>query len=171
MTFLELAAERYSVRKYSSAPVEKEKLDKIFRAILLAPTAENFQPQKVYVLQSPEAQAKLDALTYCRFGAPVVLVFAYSTNEEWKNGHEAGIHSGDQDVSIAATHAMMEAQELGLGTCWGNDFSNTELARALGLPEDEKIVLAMSVGYPAANSKPISLHFKSKDVSEVVKFT
>ncbi len=169
MTFLELASQRYSVRKYSDAPVEKEKLDKIFRAIMLAPTAENFQPQKVYVLQSPEAQAKLDAMTYCRFGAPVVLVFAYSS-KDWKNPHEDGVHSGDQDVSIAATHAMMEAQELGLGTCWGNDFSNTELARALGLPEDEKIVLVMSLGYPAANSKPISLHFKSKDVSEVVKF-
>ncbi len=170
MTFLELAAERYSVRKYSSAPVEKEKLDKIFRAILLAPSARNFQPLRVYVLQSPEVHAKVDALTYCRFGAPVVLVFAYSTSEDWKNPYEAGIHSGDQDVSIAAVHAMMEAQELGLGTCWCNGFSNTELARVLGLPEDEKIVLVMPLGYPAADSEPSSRHSRSKDVSEVVKF-
>jgi nitroreductase len=55
MAFLKLASERYSVRKFSDAPVEKEKLDKILEAGRLAPTACNNQPQSILVLQGREA--------------------------------------------------------------------------------------------------------------------
>ncbi len=170
MTFLELAAERFSVRKYSDRPVEKEKLDKIFKAAMLAPTAKNLQPQKIYVLQSAEALAKLDALTPCRFGAGIVLMFTYSLDDDWKNPLEAGVHSGAEDVSIVAVHVMMEAQELGLGTCWCNYFPNTKVEKAFGLPEREKSILIMPLGYPAPDAKPLPLHEQSKDVSEVVKY-
>lgn len=39
MTFMELAKERYSVRKFSDKPIEKEKLDAILEAGRIAPTA------------------------------------------------------------------------------------------------------------------------------------
>ena len=44
MDFLELAAERYSVRSYSDKPVEQDKIDRILKAAQLAPTAVNYQP-------------------------------------------------------------------------------------------------------------------------------
>ena len=47
MTFLELSEERYSVRSYSDRPIEQEKMNKILRAAQLAPTAVNYQPQKI----------------------------------------------------------------------------------------------------------------------------
>ena len=56
MTFLELAQERYSVRTYSDKPVEREKIDLILKAAQLAPTAVNYQPFRVYVLESEGAQ-------------------------------------------------------------------------------------------------------------------
>ena len=55
MEFMELAKKRYSVRKFSDRPVEKEKLGKILEAGNIAPTAKNQQPQRIYVLQSAEA--------------------------------------------------------------------------------------------------------------------
>ena len=111
MTFLELAKKRFSVRKFTDQPVEKEKLDKVLEAGNIAPTAKNLQPQRIYVLQSEEALKKAYALTPCCYGAKTVLLFTYDIDEEWTNPLEDMIHSGDQDVSIVATHIMLEAEE------------------------------------------------------------
>ena len=55
MAFMDLAKSRYSVRKFSDKPIEKEKLDAILEAGRIAPTGHNYQPYRVYVLQSAEA--------------------------------------------------------------------------------------------------------------------
>lgn len=46
MTFMDLAKARYSVRKFSDKPVEKEKLDAILEAGRIAPTGHNYQPYR-----------------------------------------------------------------------------------------------------------------------------
>ena len=63
MEFLELAKSRYSVRKFDARPVEEEVLQKILEAGRVAPTAKNMQPQKIYVLESPEAVASIREIT------------------------------------------------------------------------------------------------------------
>lgn len=50
MGFMELAKERYTVRKYADKPLEKEQLDKLLECLLIAPTAKNLQPVRVYVI-------------------------------------------------------------------------------------------------------------------------
>ena len=50
MDFMELISERFSVRSFSQRPVEDEKIDLILKAAQLAPTAVNYQPQKIYIL-------------------------------------------------------------------------------------------------------------------------
>ena len=63
MDFAALSAARYSLRKFSAQPVEPEKLNLILEAGRNAPTAHNNQPQRIFVLQSPEALEKADATT------------------------------------------------------------------------------------------------------------
>lgn len=53
MDFLELATRRFSVREFSSRPVEEEKITKILQAAKVAPTAVNYQSQKIFVNQRP----------------------------------------------------------------------------------------------------------------------
>ena len=48
MNFLQLAQERYSVRSFSSQPVEKEKLESLLKAAQAAPTAVNYQPYQIW---------------------------------------------------------------------------------------------------------------------------
>ena len=170
MEFMELAERRFSVRKFSQRHVEKEKLDKLIEAGMLAPTAKNNQPQRIYVLQSKESLDKLDALTHCRYGAGTVLLFTYDTEGEWKNPLEEGIHSGTEDVSIIAAFMMMEAVELGLDTCWCNYFPNSSLEKAFDIPENEKAVLIMPVGYRAEGVVPSPMHNASKTKAEIVSF-
>ena len=170
MEFTDLAKERFAVRKYSDRKVEKEKLDKVLEVVKIAPTAKNLQPQRIYVLQSKEAFAKLDELTHCRYGAQTVLLFAYDNNEDWKNPLEDGIHSGIEDVSIVATHVMLRATELGLNTTWCNMFANSKLEETFNLPKNEKSVLIMPIGYRADDAKPAPMHDQTKELDHMVKY-
>ena len=58
MTFMELAQNRYYERFFDSRPVEDEKLRQILEAGRIVPTACNYQPQRFYVMRSPEALEK-----------------------------------------------------------------------------------------------------------------
>lgn len=170
MDFTELAQARYSVRKFSDKAVEPEVLSRILEAGLLAPTAKNNQPQRIYVLQSKEALHKLDSLTHCRYGAGTVLLFTYDTEEDWKNPLEEGVHSGVEDVSITATYIMLRAVELGVYTTWCNYFANSKLEQTFALPENEKAVLVTPIGYKTAETNPTPAHFASKPLSSIVKY-
>ena len=126
MEFEQLLRERYACRKFSGKKVEKELLDKVLEAARLAPTAKNQQPFKIYVLESEESLKKVDQVSPCRYGAPVVLAFVYDVDEMWKNPNNPIHHSGVEDVAIVATHAMLEAKNIGLDTCWVKYFDNEE---------------------------------------------
>lgn len=67
MNFTTLAKERYSCRKISSRPIESKKLEAIKQAAIAAPTAHNFQPLKVWLIQSPEALEKIKSVTQQKF--------------------------------------------------------------------------------------------------------
>lgn len=167
---MELAKNRYSVRNFTDKDVPREILDRIIEAGMVAPTAKNNQPQRIYVIGSPENLAKIDAITPCRYGAPIVFLFAYDENEEWKNPKQTGIKSGQQDVSIVATHMMLEAKDLGLDTLWINFFPNSEAEKIFDLPKNEKAVLLMALGYASPESEPSENHTKSRPVSELVTY-
>ena len=83
MDFEKLSAERYSLRKFDTRPVEQEKLDLILEAGRNAPTAHNNQPQRIFVFRSPEALEKADACMDCHFHAPVIIGVGYDPKESW----------------------------------------------------------------------------------------
>ena len=70
MSFNQLALERYSVRKFSGKAVEREKIDLILKTAQASPTACNFQPQRILVIESEQAIDDLKACTAYRFDAP-----------------------------------------------------------------------------------------------------
>ncbi len=167
-SFNDLARQRFAVREYAQTPVEQAKLDSILEAGRLAPTAKNVQPQHIYVLQSPEAIAKINSLTRCAYGAPVVFLVCYDADQVWTK--EDGTNSGDMDCSIIGTHMMMEATELGLGTCWVKWFDPAQVAAAFELPANHKPSFLMPCGYASENAKPSDHHFSRKPLSETVTY-
>ena len=82
-SFMDLARQRFAVREYAQTPVEQAKLDSILEAGRLAPTAKNVHPQHIYVLQSPEAIAKINALTPCAYGALFVSPATKASPAKW----------------------------------------------------------------------------------------
>ena len=154
MDFMELAAERYSVRSYSDRPVEQEKIDQILKAAQLAPTAVNFQPQMIYVLKSKEAMSEINRLCRCIYGAPMVFLICSDERKTWKSQTERGYSSGEMDCSIVCTHMMLEAWELGLGSVWVILFHLNAVAEAFELPPYIKPICLLPVGYASEDSIP-----------------
>ena len=167
MEFKEVIRKRYSCKKYGSRRVEPEKLAAVLEAGRLAPTAKNLQEQHIYVLQSPETLAKIDGITPCRYGAPVVLVVAFDKNNVFT--YPGGKRdSGAEDAAIVATHLMLAAADEGLDSCWLNFFDPEKAAEALDLPENEEILMLMDIGYAAEGAGPLANHDSRKPLSETV---
>ncbi len=152
MEFLSMAKSRYSVRKYKDQPVEPEKLQKILEAGRVAPTATNAQPQRVYVIQSPEALEK--AKEAARFyDAPVLLMVCADKDNAWVRKYD-GMNSFQIDASIVTDHMMLQATELGLGSLWICWFKEEVLREAFNLPENIVPVNLLAIGY--ADCEPAS---------------
>lgn len=169
MEFNNVIKERYSVRNYKPDMLREDELDTILKAGMLAPTGCNYQPQRIYVLKSEEAIAKIRTLSRCAFNAPVVLLIALDETADWKSPLEAGCRAGIQDVSIVADHMMLAAWDIGVGSCWVNYFKPSEVKAAFDLPVNETPILLMTLGYPAEDAKPLKLHDESKMMSEIIK--
>lgn len=169
MDFAKLSAERYSLRKFSDQPVEQEKLDLILEAGRNAPTAHNNQPQRIFVIQSPEALEKADACTSMHFHAPMTLVVAYDPEAAWKREHDGKNH-GEIDASIAITQMMLQAADLGLGSTYVGVFEPEKLLEQF--PEMAGLcpIAMLPMGYPAENARPSKLHTMRKPVEELVKY-
>ena len=167
-SFMELAKERYSVRAFKSDPVEEEKIALILEAAGIAPTARNRQPQKIYVVKSPEMMAKLNEISPCMYGAPHC--FVVCSDNAVAARREGNGNWGEVDATIVITQMMLEAQQLGLGTCLVGKFGQKALSKALNLPDNEVPVLMMPFGYPSDDALPSPRHDSRKSLEEIVEY-
>ena len=170
MEFSEVIRSRYSCKKFDAGrQISEEQLTQILEAGRLAPTAKNLQEQHIYVVQTAEALAKIDAATPCRYGAPTVLVVAFNTKNVYTYP-EGKRTSGVEDAAIVATHLMLAATNAGVDSCWLNCVHIDQLHDALALPDDEEILMLLDLGFAAADAKPMPTHFSRKALAEMVSW-
>ena len=169
MEFLQLAADRYSVRRFKTDPVPRELIDKILKAGQLAPTACNNQPQKILVVSSAEGLEKLKRCTECHFNAPLAMIVCNDGSRSWTRPFD-GKSSGDVDGSIVTTHMMLEAAELGLGSTWVMFFIPEAVKAEFALPDGIEPVAILPMGYPADDATPSPMHEKTRPMAELVQF-
>lgn len=108
---------RHSCRKFLPKMVEKEKLQKVVEAGLLAPTGSNSQKVHILMITNKEIRdelSRLNAKIMGRegidpfYGAPAVaLVYV-----------DASAHTAVYDGSLCLGYMLLEATELGLGNIW-----------------------------------------------------
>jgi len=158
-SFLNLASRRYSVRRFSDKPIDKTTLDLILEAGRIAPTACNFQPQRILVIESDEARAKVKECTACHFDAPLTLLVCYDQTVSWKRKFD-GDEGGPIDASIVTTQMMLQAFELGVGSTWVGSFDPQKVRKVFKLPENYVPIALLPLGYPAADAAPSSGHAK-----------
>lgn len=184
MDFFELCASRYSLRRFAQRPVEKEKIVKCLEAARLAPTAGNAQPCRFAVFDDAAKKQQLcDAVftgiySVSRFFAAAPVIVALLVKSSLVYGRLGSAITGKQwqlvDAGIGGEHFVLQAQELGLGTCWIGWFDGKRLLEFLGLRGRTLLgvvspgyvpVALLAVGYPPAGKQtPIK---QRKDLSEI----
>ena len=147
---------RVSVRKYQNKLVEEEKISKMLRAAMAAPSARNMQPWEFYVIKSSDKLSMVKASgRYTNMNAPLAIVVC--------GNHDRCLSKKDndffiQDCSSAITHILLCAESLGLGSLWCGAYPMNSVVNKLrmALELDEKIIPLgiVYVGYPDEDKEP-----------------
>jgi len=152
MTLLDTIRKRYSCRAYQERPIEQEKLDILFEAARLAPSAKNTQDWRFVVVTDKETKHRVSETTNRPelFEKAGVIIAACSNSDDVMRCGQA---IGPIDIAIALEHIALQATELGLATCWIGSFYTEKVRTILGIPDDIAIIELMTVGYPADSPK------------------
>lgn len=165
---LDNIATRTSVRDYEARPVEKEKIEKMLRAAMAAPTAMNKQPWHFVVVDQRNV---LDALAganpYAKMlkKAPLAIVVCGNTDKMIEGG---GRDFWIQDASAATENLLLAAHAMGLGAVWTGAYPSEErcisISKVLSLSDNLIPLNMIVVGYPAEQPQP-KQKFKEENVS------
>ena len=151
----ELIAQRYSVRAYEHRDIEPDKLERVFQAFALAPTAANRQPVGLIVIQTKGHEFELKRIYSAEWftsQAPMVLIGCIVPAQAWQR--RDGRNYADVDIAIAMDHLILAATAEGLGTCWIGAFDPDAAREVLSLPEGVEPVVMTPLGYPADSPRP-----------------
>ncbi|MBE7032604.1 MAG: nitroreductase [Ruminococcaceae bacterium] len=170
MEYFELIKKRYSVRKFTDEPVKQEEIDRILEASHIAPTGCNAQPQRILVMNTPEAIEKLQKCTRAHFGAKTAMLICYNKDECWTRRKYDGEQSGMVDASIVTTHMMLAAEDIGVGTTWVMHFDPFAMREEFNIPENIIPVALLVMGYPAPDATPHEFHSQFRPMDETVKY-
>jgi len=164
MDVFDAISQRCSVRAYKATDVEEVKLKKILEAARLAPSASNRQDWKFIIVRNKETKKKLAEAAFSQTfigEAPIVIV---ACGIEPKELMACGQSAYTVDVSIACSFMILQAYELGLGTCWIGAFEEDEVKKILKIPKEVRVVAMTPLGYP---NQPPSQKFR-KRLNEIV---
>lgn len=155
---MQIIKARRSIRRYKDKPVEREKIVQCLEAARLAPSAENVQPWRFIVVDDPGLKHELSLHAFSGIYRPtqfaakapvIIVILARLDILANRIGKQIqGIHYYFIDTGIAGEHFALQAQELGLGTCWIGWFHSKKVRKVLKIPRSYKIVSLMSLGYP-----------------------
>jgi len=157
MALLDLIKHRKSIRDFLDRPVEREKIMMCLEAARLAPSECNSQPWKFIVVDDRRLKNKLcDAAfgriysinSFCKKAPVIVVVISEKSKFIARVG---GVFRGTKyyliDIGIAIEHFVLEAEDLGLGTCWIGWFNEGAVKSVLNIPQDRKIDILVALGY------------------------
>lgn len=155
--FHQLVQGRKSVRRFLDKPVEREKVLTCLEAARVAPSASNVQPWRFLVIDDPELIRRFGREAFSgiyyptKFAAkaPLIIVIlarldiiANRIGKEIQN-----INFYYIDIGIAGEHIVLQAEELGLGTCWIGWFNPRKTRKFFKIPRKYKVVALMAMGY------------------------
>lgn len=152
---LTLLRTRRSIRQYQDRPVPEEAIQQILEAGRWAPSASNRQPWHFIVIRQPEirqAVAEHAAYFFIRWAhvedAPVIIALC---GEAGNRIYRQFLH---EDIGIAGTQMMLQAEALGLGTCWIGGLDRKAIGDILKLPDRIELVGLLTLGYPDESPDP-----------------
>jgi len=157
MALLDLLKHRKSIRDFLDKPVEREKVMMCLEAARVAPSASNSQPWKFIVVDDRQLKDKLCGAAFsgiysinafCKTAPVIVVVISEKSKFLARIG---GMFRGTKyyliDIGAAVEHFVLQAEDLGLGTCWIGWFNERAVKSVLEIPHRKKIDVLIALGY------------------------
>jgi nitroreductase len=166
-SLLNLLKTRRSIRRYRPDPVPDEMVQQLMEAARWAPSASNRQPWDFIVVRDEailKEVAQHAAFYFVKWAhaeeAPLIIVLCGDARNP---AYRRYLH---EDIGIAGTQIMLQAEVLGLGTCWLGGVDRKAIAGVLKLPDHLEVVGLLTVGFPDEDPPPTS----RKPLSEIVHY-
>lgn len=156
--FSELAINRRSVRQFTDELLLPHEVETIMKAALMAPTSKNSRPWHFVLVEDKALLQQLShsKSTGCSFVSDAALAIVVLTDPLLS---EAYI----EDSAIAATYIQLQAEDLGLGSCWiqisGRETENGQdseeyVRQILDIPMQLRVGCIIALGHKAKTGKP-----------------
>lgn len=156
--FSELIKKRRSIRQFTPEPIDAESVRLLLRAGLISPSSKGTHSYEFVVVEDSEmlqqlSMCKAQGADFLASASLAIVVLADPTvSDVWI-----------EDASVAATHILLQAEDLGLGACWiqvrqryTTDERNAEhiVCSLLNIPEERGVVCIIAVGHKGMERKP-----------------
>jgi nitroreductase len=152
---LALLRQRRSIRRYRPDPVPGDMVKQLLEAGRWAPSAGNRQPWHFIVVRDEAIRlevARHSAYYFIRWAhvseAPLLIVLCGDTRG---GPYQSFLH---EDVGLAGSQIMLQAEALGLGTCWIGGLDREAIGAILKMPAHLEIIGLLTVGFPAEEPEP-----------------
>lgn len=167
---------RRSIRKFLEKEIPDSVVLQLIESACLAPSAYNAQPWRFVIIKSKEQKELLKQNNIFKqpfvYKAPVIIVCLADADvfpkERFENTFSNASEIGGQvgavrDISIASQNLVLQATELGLGTCYIGLVDREKLKEIFKIPKDFALPFVIILGYPAESPAP-ALRKKTKEI-------
>lgn len=152
MEFMDVVSKRRSIRRYKQDPVPQKDIEYILEAARLAPSWANSQCWKFIIVTEQKVKDELAKAGNSWIAkAPAVIVACADPTKPGTKGDQPYYML---DIGIAMEHLILAAADRGLGTCWIGAFDENVARKALGVPENIRVVASTPLGYPDESPNP-----------------
>jgi nitroreductase len=160
MDFEKVLRKRWMVRSFKPTPIPDEKIQKILRNAIRAPSAGHLQPWDFVIVKNADAKKRLArAALNQNFieEAPVVIIACANTRRSATRYGERGIRFYSLiDTAFASLIILLTAVNEGIGASFVGAFHDEAVSKILGLPDHVRPVGIINLGYP--REKPAKLN-------------
>ncbi|MGL5426657.1 MAG: nitroreductase family protein [Cetobacterium sp.] len=155
---------RRSIRNFTDKDVECEKIERILRAAMQAPSAHNFKPWEFIIVESDEKKKEISLMS------PHATPAAKSKVSIVVLGNSKLVEDDDvwlqQDLGAAIQNMLLQIVEEGLGGVWLGFYPEAERVKKMkkyfDLPEQIIPFGVVSFGYSDEKNKFIDKYDESK---------
>ncbi|MBQ3426595.1 MAG: nitroreductase family protein [Clostridia bacterium] len=161
MNVYEAIMQRRTIRKFKQEPIDRDILIKLIDCARVAAYGANMQPLKFAVIDDAAMLKDIYPLTKwagaLADGAPregerpVAYIAVLCDKNIRPNG------AAEVEVGAAVTTMMLEAEEMGLATCWLGAIQRDKIKQVLKLAPKLDVLYLLALGYPMQKSRMVEM--------------
>ena len=159
-SFSELIKTRRSMRKFTDKELTQEEVELLLRAALMSPSSHRSTGWQFIAVDDKPTLARLaeckesGAAFVAEAPLAIVVMADPAVSDAWV-----------EDASIAALMIQLQAEDLGLGSCWAHvkgryaadgTAANTVVHELLDIPENMQVLCIIAVGHKGMERKPFN---------------